>query len=434
MSNADCITLNSDGSFESNRDYEDTSAKLSSDSDGNLNINLEFNNNRKRARFERESFTYSPRRGISNLKVDFILGESSRRVSNDRVNLEYSSARRLIFEAIQRDTSSIEIIPNSDAVFEESIYLDRNRTIKLISGSSQISIDGTISSMILDRIYQLPNIETELDRSYKARETSTELSLKSGWNLVGSPIDNDITDPFIFGNYDSIYIYDNGIWYKNPDSISYHLGFWIKSNDVKDLNFSGTSHLIDFNSLLGGWNLVSSGDSFDTNETFLDYQIDEIWRYRNGEFEKLSSLSQINFGEGLWVQKRDSTATLSIQKGWNLKSPPTVDGITDISIFKDFDSIYLYRDSNWIKDPSSITVGEGFWIYSYIDLNLPFYSGKYEADLSDIDGKIWKLKGGYIENLNSIDSDREFWLYQSGSWITRDAINSISSGEGFWVK
>lgn len=432
MPNADSIVLNSDGSFESTREYEDSTASLSSDSNGNLNIDLKFATQTSRSRFERESFSYSPRKGISDLKVDFILGENSRRVESDRVNLDYTSARRVVFETIKRDSSTIEIIPNSDAKFQESIYLDKRRIIKLVSGSSQISIDGVVDNMVVGREYQLPDIETTFDNSYQAKSISSTIKLSKGWNLIASPINEDIIDSFIFGDFEMIFIYDGGIWYKNPNSISSNLGFWIKSNQNIDVNFTGLSYLSDFDSLQEGWNLIGMGDSFDNNKSLSDYHIEAIWRYKNSNFEKIFDFSKLQLGEGIWVKKRKADVKLNISKGWNLKSPPTIDNIDNINIFKNFESIYIYQNSKWIENPSIIKSGEGFWIYSYIEQYIDFYSDSYFADVNDTDSSNWKLKGGKIEQLDSIN--REIWLYRDGKWLQKSDIDSILAGEGFWVK
>jgi len=124
---------------------------------------------------------------------------------------------------------------------------------------------------------------------------------------------------------------------------------------------------------------------------------------------------------------------LTISSGWNLISLPTENDL-NLSNFSDYKVIWKYTNNSWIKNPKTISKGEGFWINSEIDKNYNFIGNSYKLDFSNLKNG-WNLVGTG-ENISKDElSNFEFiWKYINGKWLNKNEIKSIKAGEGFWIK
>ena len=434
LDGAEKFNLNENGSFEASKSSENSTGSLKSDSNGELRVDF-YSENSSRARLSKNRVSYSPRRDISNVKVDFLFDESNqRRVGSDRAEVKYSARRAFSFSK-ERATDNFTITPiGEDTTFKEYVYSDGEYQIELLSGEATITVDNNTSSMVLNQVYNLPNLEIIEDKTYQSRTLTHTLDINKGWNLLASPVESDITDFFIFGDFDKIWIYDENIWSKNPDTIPYYRGFWIKANDNSSIEFSGESYLKNLETLQEGWSLISLGDTVEDNISNSTYKIEDIFVYRDNSFKKLKSINELNYAEATWIKKREATEHLTLNQGWNLASIPVAKDIDDFSIFSDYKALRVYKNSIWNSNPEKLSFIDGFWIDMEEALEIPFYGSEFKADLTDVYSEKWHLKGGYIENISK--HDFEFWIYRNQKWLSNKLNNlkEIKAGEGFWVK
>jgi hypothetical protein len=222
MQNSNAFVLDTSGNFKGSSKVGSTYTEFKSNSLGENRISIRNENSKIR-------FNYSPRRDLSDFKLNFINTLSRDVNSSSRVSISYSPRREISFLNTLRDSSDVIISPSYDAIFEENIYLDGTREIFLTSGDANITIDSKTEIMMPNIAYSLPSLEAENDDNYFAKDINQTLSLKKGWNLVSSPIDEDINNVFIFGDFDKLQTYTNK-WTENPILIPANNGIWINMN------------------------------------------------------------------------------------------------------------------------------------------------------------------------------------------------------------
>lgn len=163
---------------------------------------------------------------------------------------------------------------------------------------------------------------------------ATTLSLKAGWNLVGSNKDNvDVNTAMPTAK--GVWLYKNNSWLLvspngeyTPEQISekYNTfsilnagdGFWVNTENDINVTLEG-SFAIDTNvSVTYGWNLLSLKTDVDMNITkYLDIPSARLtWRYSNDAWEaysaspimnglikeqKIPEIETLHVGEGFWV-------------------------------------------------------------------------------------------------------------------------------------
>jgi len=434
MLNASSFKINLDKGFKSTQKNNDTLSSLEYLSNGDFKLNFqELNLNRDRISKNRVS--YSPRRDISNVKVDFISSNSRDRIEKDRAEVKYSYRRELSFRTNQRDTKELKIAPLSNEIeLKEYIYSDGEYKIELIDGVANIYTENNISLMEKNILYSLPNLDILKDNSYISELIDFNISIKKGWNLLVSPIKKDITDMFIFSNFDKIWLYDKGIWIKNPLTIPYESAFWLKSNIDENISFRGKSYSKNTDTIGDSWSLVGIGEIPNEITQRQKSYIDKIYVYRENSFKELSTLTKLKFAEPFWIKKKIAKGYIVLNRGWNLSSNPQELTFNDFSTLEDYVSILTFNNNLWEYSPNKIDKNQGFWINMSNALEIPYYDLELETNLSDINHKSWYLKGGYIKNINEHDCD--FWLYRNNKWYSNklDNLKNIKVGEGFWVK
>ena len=127
---------------------------------------------------------------------------------------------------------SVKIIPiNTEAQFEEKLYLDKNyRGVILRSGEADILIDGKILEMQKDKEYIIiiQNSEKALNSIYD--EDTNYLHLREGWSLISSPINSEINVTETFWTNTLAYKFNKNSWIKEPEILKPNEGMWIKYN------------------------------------------------------------------------------------------------------------------------------------------------------------------------------------------------------------
>ncbi len=219
---------------------------------------------------KRDEFNYSS----NSKKLKFIL------------DLTYLNKGFKIYEIpINSQLEAREVFDNSKAILKLKSYLD----------------GGLIKFEIKDVKFRYNTREyfaTELNETIEIPEYF-DLNLSKGWNLSANPIKDKINDLSIFGDYQSIWMFNeaNLTWF-NPSSIEYEKGFWINLNEDKQVNFYGLTYSPVLALKSKGWHLIGTGKDIDINSI----NQSQIWLYRDEKWLNKSNLTIIKKGEGFWVK------------------------------------------------------------------------------------------------------------------------------------
>ncbi len=216
-------------------------------------------------------------------------------------NYNYNRTNR---EVDISSANEIIITPSSDASFEENQYflgeLDGYRTIKLMEGEANISVDSENSIMLLNQEYVLPKVDGK------------ELNLAKGWNLISLPIDIVVTNDVIsedanytidsFGDYSEIWKFSDKIWTKNPEILKSGEGFWINLNSENRSLFVGASYDLNLSNLSIGWSLLGAGE--DISDINSEDNFKQIYKFSrdNNATTWIKNPNTIYRGEGFWVE------------------------------------------------------------------------------------------------------------------------------------
>jgi hypothetical protein len=171
-----------------------------------------------------------------------------------------------------------------------------------------------------------------------ALETTVNIPLKSGWNLVSlplSPENNKVKEVLssIDGDYISVQTFDGcGSGWKtfSPSAppfinslkeLNVGMGFWVKTTKDTTLSISGKVVTYQTHSLCPGWNMVGVPlmHSVEAKEQFDFDFIDTVYAFDNGQYKSfnpnvppfVNSLKHTTIGQGYWVKanvKRDWTS------------------------------------------------------------------------------------------------------------------------------
>lgn len=206
--------------------------------------------------------------------------------------------------AVEIEGEEISVEPiGSWSRFEQTIAADGYRTIKLTTGSADLTVDGETQEMSKDVEYQLPPLQPtgeieEIEDTVDDNSSKT-ISLNGGWNLVALPTDSGLSDFTKFEDYSVIWKYSNQEWQKNPNSIDSGEGFWILVDELtdRDITFEGSSYSPNLDSLDGTWQLLGTGEVI---ENIVESEsIEEAYKYSR---DWIKNPETINSGEGFWVK------------------------------------------------------------------------------------------------------------------------------------
>ncbi len=135
-------------------------------------------------------------------------------------------------------------------------------------------------------------------------------SLGDGWNLISSPYAENISFSSLSDQVEFVYVFRDGLWIKNPDTIYYGEGFWARtSNNISLAFFSTKTYKPDLENLNEGWNLLGSGEILE-NILELD-SIISLFSYDAKNSKWNIDPSTINPAEGFWVRATNTTVSSS---------------------------------------------------------------------------------------------------------------------------
>jgi hypothetical protein len=152
--------------------------------------------------------------------------------------------------------------------------------------------------MIENKSYFLPNNENYDDTIKRISLKDKKLKLYKGWNLLAVPVAKKFDTSNLLKDKDILWVYQNRKWEKNPKNINYGLGFWVKSDKEKTIEFNGDDYQPNLEELKKGWSLVGTGERI---ETYTMQSAIKIWKYSNNKWQ--NDMSKIDEGEGFWVYK-----------------------------------------------------------------------------------------------------------------------------------
>jgi|GEM_PF-4076632 len=294
--------IDTTGKFNSNNNYIANDGELNSrmvtKDDGSVEISATSSTG--------EKFTLSPPKESDRVNATVIyddaLSEYKKErairvgsIKNGRLSSNYSIRREFSLNSyFLRDTevtegSDIKVVPKETIECEQNTYFNGTKSVKMTKGEATIIIDGEEQEMILNEEYILDS-NNSLDLN-----SSAILQINKSWNLLSSPTDADINSSEL--EYNSIWIYKNSNWQKNPETIEAKYGFWIDSKTDINLTLWGSSYKPDFNDLNESWNLLGTGEKLESLKE--NWSFKKVFKYNNSQWIENPDL--IESGEGFWV-------------------------------------------------------------------------------------------------------------------------------------
>lgn len=270
--------------------------------------------------------------GITDIVVEEV-NSSTGEETYDAMMSRFTSERRFVVaERIERSLvasgKKIEIVPSAAAQFEEVVTFNGKRSIRLVSGSAQIAIDGNESSMTINKFYTIPTKKLEEVLASVSKHAAGKLTLKKGWNIVTPPTPCKIYAS-AFNNIASksgsgkglVYVYKQAgggyetLGYTGP--ITPGLGVYIKVDSDQELDFSYIVPDSSFNFAsfyatvgeYGGWKLMgapvvlSAKNILDSGaQKFISMQGNGWSSWYDNTLLDSSSVT-VDAGTGFWILK-----------------------------------------------------------------------------------------------------------------------------------
>lgn len=138
--------------------------------------------------------------------------------------------------------------------------------------------------------------DTQITLPPENPEEKVTLNIAKGWNLLSLPIDVKSYEASNLGSYSALWSYVDGKWNENTSMLNSSIGFWIKSNETTEIEFSGSAYSPELTSLNDEWNLVGTGEKLE------NLSATAIWKY-NQTNGWVSNPTAIEAGEGFWIKK-----------------------------------------------------------------------------------------------------------------------------------
>lgn len=239
---------------------------------------------------------------------------------DDKINVTDSSLTTHTFEIIAKHVNSITLSP--DIIM---MPINQNRTFDVICGKAPFkvtAISGFADFSINGSELNISSSSSESTLIFKVTdatgasmtksidivddsEVDLSIILNKGWNLSAIAVQKNLNsiDYYIFGDYEFIWRYNlNKEWKKNPSTIKFSEGFWIKLKETsKTVNFKGKRYRTQMQNLPPDkWLLLGSGSEILNLKS--KYNFNAVWIY-NSTTGWVENPSVINAGSGFWVLK-----------------------------------------------------------------------------------------------------------------------------------
>ncbi len=129
----------------------------------------------------------------------------------------------------------------------------------------------------------------------------------------------------------------------------------------------------------------------------------------------------------------ESDFKFEIKKGWNLIGNVNKTSLETNDLFNKFAEIIYTYGSDWILNPPTIDVAEGFWLKAKNDYTYTFTNtGVVQIPSSKSN---WQLFSA-TKNLRLNDNENLYLVYRSDGWhiYPYGDLNVIYKGEGYWTR
>lgn len=170
------------------------------------------------------------------------------------------------------------------------------------------------------------------------------ISVKQGWNLVGSRLDG-VPVMTSFNNIKSVWTHKNGAWQAyssdsvlqgklaiakiaNLTQINSGDGFWIYSDNNTSMDLNGTTPSSTELAISSGWQLLSPKKEGSLGMDYFNKpEVTTVWKYKDGHWLaytpqdtlksaigklNLDELVSVSAGEGFWVNASGTTSDLNL--------------------------------------------------------------------------------------------------------------------------
>ncbi len=224
------------------------------------------------------------------------------------LSARFVSSRRFTVDErrddINRALSEIEVEPIEESEIEQIAGFDGKRYIKLLSGKANLIEDGMIKSMEINKLYTLKaqdgfkDSAEAGDRSYLNSSTL----LGKGWHLISNPTNVEVSKSKyseLFGNYKSMWSYQDGKWIDTPITLKPNDGVWVNMSSLRFANFNGDGYDFNSSNISDGWSMVGFGTDFYNLRYSNSYQ--KVYKYNSTKW--IENPSIVYRGEAVWIKK-----------------------------------------------------------------------------------------------------------------------------------
>ncbi len=258
--------------------------------------------------------------------------------------------------------------------------------------------------------------KTILITAFASSLLSYGVDVKSGWNLVGFPVDLSSEKASSIELINRHYTFKSGSWILNGD-IEKVDGVWIKSLRDGTIYVEEEELFVEDISkieLESGWNLVSLPvNSAVSPDIFRDQT--SVWKYSNGEWSKYRKDSLFNdyptidvlgAGEGFWVYSENPEVIDIAERSSQLRNFSSDEAMNDyltsmVRYNKNYQGVYSYYRSGIYYDgtmPTDAVMDEG-------------------ADLAETSGSTENVSDATTTNLQEIGVDEADIVKHDGTNI-----------------
>lgn len=279
-------------------DSSSVNTKIKANQDGDLiaTATMIDTSNSRKIKSTLNIATFTARREFSDIKVELILADTTKfraKLGESKFLATYTARRRFSFREVDIVGESIEIIPQTQYIkIEESHYFDGKVTLKLISGRADLIVDENRTSLESEVEYNLPSYQSTLSDEVDIFEDG-KLTLSKGWNLISIPTQSESVATTKLGSQ-KVWIYDYG--WKEVESLSSGVGFWLNSSSDNEIAFEGESYTPNLKELSSGWHLLGTGEILDYVKSRNQFEM--VYTYQD---KWLKNPDNIYEGQGFWV-------------------------------------------------------------------------------------------------------------------------------------
>ena len=300
-------------------------------------------------------------------------------------------------KATDKDETYLTMTPNKTSSFNQLIYFDSNQSLDLTDGD--VDISGKVNNISLD-LQNIDFVKIVKKENYQFKNSSSSLYIDSNENLFISmgkyfytlPSEANNISIKLNSSFEIEYLVDKSIYVDESNYLEVTKESKIKESISEN---SKTITLLQGEAKLNNSSLeinkpVSIDNFLIKVEKELNDKIDikEGWNLKSNPIADFTAIDSSNYKiysyqKSSWIENMEYLAPLygywiysNTQSNMELNgSSYTFDinsfeknrwfllGASEsITIDTDSNLVYKYENGNWIKNPTQISKGEGFWL------------------------------------------------------------------------